>query len=127
MWIQPFENYTESALKIMDIENRKLSTSPKLDKQNMEGDEQPYASPEAFRSAMCTLLYFSNRMPEIQSTMRRLCKRLVNPTAQAGRQLVKLLKYLKGAMGMATFFPEHGVADRIEGYVPGRWLGMRRF
>ena len=34
---------------------------------------------------------------------------------------MKLLRYLKGAMGMATFFPEHGVADRIEGYVDGDW------
>ena len=53
-----------------------------LDKQSMEGDEQPYVSPEAFRSATCTLLYLSKRMPEIQSTMRWLCKRLVNPTCR---------------------------------------------
>ena len=60
-------------------------------------------------------------MPEIQSALRWLCKRLVTPTIRAGRQLIKLLRYLTGARNLATFFPEHGVPDRIEGYLDGDW------
>ena len=41
-------------------------------------------------------------MPEIQSTLRWLCKRLVTPKFQAGRQLIKLLRYLKGASDLIS-------------------------
>ena len=71
--------------------------------------------------ATCTLLYLSKRVPEIQSTVRWLCKWLINPTVKAGRQLIKLLCYLKGSSHLATYFPEHGVVDRIEGFLDGDW------
>ena len=88
MWMQVFPKYTENALRIMGMENCNASTSPKLDKQFIEGDAEDYDKPENYRSATCTLLYSSKRTPETQSTLRWLCKRLLKPNVQSGRQLV---------------------------------------
>ena len=108
MWVQPVDKYMERALEIMGMEKCNVSTSTKLDKAKMDGDDEPYDRPELYRSATCTLLYAAKRRPDIQATVRWLCKRLMNPTMKSAKQLVKLLRYLKGAMEMATFFPVHG-------------------
>ena len=46
MWAQPFNKYVERALKIMGMEKCNASTSPKLDKAKMEGDDEPHDRPE---------------------------------------------------------------------------------
>ena len=121
MWIQPFSKYVERALEIMGMEKCNASKRPKLDKANMEGDDEPYDRPQLYKSTTCTLLYAAKRQPESQSTVRWLCKRLANPTNKSGRQLVKLLRYLKGQPDLATFFPVEGKVDHIEGFLDGDW------
>ena len=97
------------------------SMSPKLDKATMDGDDDPCEQAALFRTAVCTLLCVSKRQPEIQSTVRWLCKRLKNPTKKAWRQLVKLARYMKGSRNLATFFPTEGQVTHIAGYVDGDW------
>jgi hypothetical protein len=60
-------------------------------------------------------------MPEIQSTVRWLCKRLKNPDMKSWRQLVKLTRYMKGSRGLSTFFPAQGEVTHIAGFLDGDW------
>ena len=121
MWIQTHEKYVTKVLEMMSMSTCNASTSPKLDKATMDDDEVPCEKPALFRTAVCTLLYASKRKPEIQSTVRWLCKRLKAPDQKAWRQLVKLCRYMKGSQGLATFFPRHGEASHIVAYLDGDW------
>ena len=75
----------------------KGSVSPKLDKANMEGDDEELDENQTarFRSSVLTLLYLSNERTDIQSTVRHLCTKLQSPTALDMRQLKRLLRYVK--------------------------------
>ncbi len=53
--------------------------------------------------------------------MRRLYKRLKSPTKTGWRQVVKLVRYMKGSRRMATFFPAEGQATPIAAYADGDW------
>ena len=53
--------------------------------------------------------------------MRWLCKRLTAPDAKAGRQLTKLVRYLKGSQDLGTFFPSEGRVSQIDAYLDGDW------
>ncbi len=53
----------------MDMTNCNSSPSPKLNKQNMDGDSDDYKDPAAYRSTICTLLYLAQRRPDIQATV----------------------------------------------------------
>ena len=66
-------------------------------------------------------MYASKRKPEIQSTVRWLCKRLKSPTWKSWRQLVKLVRYLKGSGNLATFFPRSGEVTQITRFLDGYW------
>ncbi len=66
------------------------------------------------------MLYASKKQPEIQSTVRWLCKRLKDPTKTAWRQLVKLARYMKGSVNLATS-PAQGKVSHIAGCVDGNW------
>ena len=96
MWIKPFDKYTERALDLMGMVSCNTSSCPKLDKQHLEGDEKDLEESSVYRSALCTLLHLAQRRPDIQSTVRWLCNRLMKPNVQSDRQLRKLLRYLKG-------------------------------
>ena len=101
----------------------KPSTSPKLDKSNMEGDDEPFHDAALYRTVTCKLIYPAKRRGDIQSTVRWLCKRLRNPDVKAGRQLTKLLRYLQGTKHLANYFPKEGAVDKIEGFCDGDWAG----
>ena len=121
MWIQAFDKYVTKVLELLGMNNCNSSTSPKLDKAHLDGDELPCEDGAKFRTAVCTLLYVSKRQPEIQSTVRWLCKRLKDPTGKAWRQLIKLVRYMKASRGLATFFPCDEEIRQISGYVDGDW------
>ena len=80
MWIQTHDKYVAKVLDMLGMTNCNVSTSPKLDKAHMDDDDMPCEKAALFRTAVCTLLYASKRKPEIQSTIRWLCKRLKSPT-----------------------------------------------
>ncbi len=101
--------------------NCNSSPSPKLDKQHMDGDDEAYNEPAVYRSTVCTLFYLAQRRPDIQATVRWLCKRLMKPDVKSGRQLVKLLRYLKGAKDIATYFLADDQDLVIRGYADGDW------
>ena len=63
MWIKPFDKYTERALDLMGMVGCNTSTSPRLDKQIMEGDENDLEESSVYRSAVCTLLYLAQQRP----------------------------------------------------------------
>jgi hypothetical protein len=83
MWIQSCGKYVSKVLEIMGMQDCNPSTSPKLDRAHMEGDDDPCEKAALFRTGVCTFLYVPKRQPEIQSTVRWLCKRLKNPTKKA--------------------------------------------
>ena len=72
---------------------------------------------------MCRLIFVAKRRPDIQSTIRWLCKRLKSPNVKAWRQLVKLMRYIQGTRDMATYFPADEVATKIEAFSDGDWGG----
>ena len=47
IWIKPLDKYTARALELTCMENCNPSTSPKLDKPQMEGDEVELSTDEA--------------------------------------------------------------------------------
>ncbi len=73
------------------------------------------------RSTVCTLLYLAQRRPDIQATVRWLCERLTKPDVKSGRQLIKLLRYLKGAKDVATYLPANNKDMVIKGFAGGDW------
>ena len=117
--VKPFDKYIDRALELANMAECNPSTSPKLDRVNLPDDEEDHHDAALYRSVVCTLLYVSKRMVEIQATMSWLCKRLHSPNKKAARQLHKLLRYLKGARGNATFYPRAGEVKSIEGYLDG--------
>ena len=123
IWAKPFEKYIVEALDLMGMTHCKPSTSPKLDKSNMEGDDEPFHDAALYRTVTCKLIYPAKRRRDIQSTVRWLCKRLRNPDVKAGRQLTKLLRYLQGTKHLANYFPKEGAVDKIEGFCDGDWAG----
>ncbi len=63
-WIKGFDKHTDRALELMGMTNCKSSTSPKLDKQHMDGDEEDFKDPGVYRSTARTFLYLARRQPE---------------------------------------------------------------
>ena len=106
----PNKRYLQSAMDKLGMSSCKGSVSPKLDKANMEGDDEELDEDQTtrFRSSVLTLLYLSNERTDIQCTVRHLCTKLKNPTALEMRQLKRLLRYVKGTEDMATVFEVHG-------------------
>ena len=92
----PNKKHLQSALKKLEMSDRKGSVSPKLDNPCIEGDSEELGESQAsrFRSAVLTL-YLSNERADIQSTVRLLCTKLKSPTALEMRQLKRLLRYVK--------------------------------
>ena len=123
MWVQSLPKYQESVLKMMDMENCKPPTSPKLDKANEEGyiDKIDAEQASLYRSAVLTILYFSRRRPDLQATTRWMCKRFQQPDRTSWRQLKKVCRYLVHSSDLATFFPAEGISDTIDGYLDGDW------
>lgn len=121
LWVIPLAKYTETVLELLGMQGCNPSTSPKLDKKDMDGDREPCADPATYRSAVCTALYLAKRRPDLQSTVRWLCKRLKEPDVQSWRQLVKMARYMKGTKDMATFYPAEGPVTHIGGYLDGDW------
>ena len=83
----PNKRYLQSAMDKLGMSDCNGSVSPKLDKANMEGDDEELDEDQTtrFRSSVLTLLYLS-------------------PTALEMRQLKRLLRYVKGTEDMATVF-----------------------
>ena len=106
----PNKRYLQSALDKLGMSNCKGSVSPKLDKANLEGDDEELDEDQKtrFRSSVLTQLYLSNERTDIQSTVRHLCTKLQSPTTLEMRQLKRLLRYVKGTEDMATVFEVHG-------------------
>ena len=121
MWVQPLGRYFEAVLEMMGMKDCKAATSPKLDKANEDGDSEPCDGPQLYRSAVCTLLYPARRRPDLQSVVRWMCKRLMNPDRKSWRQLVKTVRYIKGTQDLATFMLAEGSLIGITGYLDGDW------
>ena len=77
----PCERYIEESLSAYKMQDCKMSTSPKIEKDTMPEDEQLLDEAEAstLRSVVCRLLYLSSERPDIQSTVRALWKNLKSP------------------------------------------------
>ena len=56
IWAKPFEKYIVEALDLMGMTHCKPSTSPKLDKSNMEGDDEPFHDAALYRTVTCKLI-----------------------------------------------------------------------
>ena len=82
---KPHDKYIEESLKILKMENCNPSTSPKLDRSNMEGDDNLCEKAANYRTVVCKLIYLSKRRPDIKSTVRWLCKKLKDPTQKHWR------------------------------------------
>ena len=121
MWVKELDKYETSVLTMMQMKDCRTSTSPKLEKQTEPGDDDPCEHPELHRSAVCTILYMTKRRPDLQATMRWMCKRLRNPNQKSWRQLVKTVRYIKGSRDLATFMPKAGKSDIIEAFFDGDW------
>ena len=91
----------------------------------MEGDDELIDDDKAklFRTVVCRMIYVSKHRPDIQSTIRWLCRRLKNPNMQSWRQLVKLMRYLRGTVDMCTYYPADGEVDGIHAYFDSDWGG----
>ena len=61
IWVQPYEKYFLNALEAVNMDKCNASTSPKLDKAHLDGDDEPHPTPEKYRSSVCSLLYLSKR------------------------------------------------------------------
>ena len=123
MWVK--ELVRSSVLTMMQMKDCRPSTSPKLEKQAEPGDDDPCEHPEPYRSAVCTILHMTKRRPDLQATARWLCKRLRDPNQKSWRQLVKVVRYIKGSRDLAAFHAESRQAGQHRG-LP-RWrLGLRR-
>ena len=79
----------------------------------MPGDSDDYPYGAVYRTVTCILVFGVRRRPDCQSTIQWMCKRLQNATSKAGRQMVKLLRYMKGTKDLATFLPVDGLLDKI--------------
>jgi hypothetical protein len=90
--------YIDSALEVMGLSKCNPSTSPKVDKDVMPGDEIELEQAEVgpYRTATCKLIYLSRRRWDIQAAVRILCTQLKTPTRYTQRVLIKLLRYLAG-------------------------------
>ena len=110
----PNKRYLQSAMDKLGMSDCKESVSPKLDKANMEGDNEELDEDQTarFRSLVLTLLYLSHERADIQSTVCHLCTKLQSPTALEMRQLKRLLRYVKGTEDMATVFDMRDDSDR---------------
>jgi hypothetical protein len=104
-WIKDFGKCADRRLELTGMTNCSSSTSPKLDKQNMDGDDEDLKDLEVYRSTVRLLRHLAQRRPDTQSTVRWLCKRLTKPNVQSDQQLMKLLRYLKGARDLVR---QHG-------------------
>ena len=126
----PNNKHLQSALKKLEMSDRKGSVSPKLDKSCIEGDNEELNEEQAsrFRSAVLTLLYLSNERTDIQSTVRWLCTKLKSSTVLEMRQLLRLLRYVKNTEDMCTVFEMRDNSDRrgrtvkrLEVYTDSDW------
>ena len=121
MVVHPHVRCIEESLKIMGLEQCNPSNSPKLDKENISGDEKLFEQAAEYHTVVCKLINLSNQRPDIQSTMRWLCEELHIPTVKQGRQLIKLCRYLKGTKNLATRLPVDGQVTQIDGFPDGDW------
>ncbi len=58
-WIQEFGIYVSKVLELPSREDCNASPSPKLDKAQIDGDDDPCEQAALFRTAVCTLLRMS--------------------------------------------------------------------
>ena len=119
--MKELDKYETSVLTMMQMKHCRPSRSPKLEKQTEPGYDDPCEHPELYRSGVCTILYMTKRRPDLQATMRWMCKRLRNPNKKSRRQLVKTVRYIKGPRDLATFLPKAGKPDIIEAFLDGDW------
>ena len=94
MWVKELDKYASSVLTMMRMKDCRPSTSSKFEKQTEPGDDDPCEQPELYRSAVCSILFLTERKPDLQATARWLCKRL-DPNQKSWRQLVKTVSYIK--------------------------------
>ena len=108
------KRYLQSAMDMLGMSDCKWIGSPKLDKANMEDDNEKLDEDQTgrFRSSVLTRLYLSNERTDIQSTVRHLCTKLQSPAALEMRQLKRLLSNVKGTEDMATEFEVRDDSDR---------------
>jgi hypothetical protein len=98
----PSTKYIITALEAMGMQNCNESTSPKLDKSWMEGDDELLDDERSknYKTATCKLIFLSRKRWDIQHPVRTCCQYLKAPSKFADRQLVKLLRYLKGTLNV---------------------------
>ena len=88
----------------------------------MPEDELILSEAEAstLRSVVCRLLGLSSERPDIQSTVRALCKNLKVPLKGDERRVKKLLRYLQGTRRMGTRYRRSEALD-INVYTDSDW------
>ncbi len=64
MWIKAFDKYASTASELMGVTNCTSSTSPKLDKQHLDGDDDDLKVPGVYRSKVFMLLHLAPRRPD---------------------------------------------------------------
>ena len=121
MWVKELDKYETSVLTMMQMKDFRPSKSPKLEKQTEPGDDDPCEHPELYKSTVCTILYMTKRRPDLQASMRWMCKRLRNPNKKSWGQLVKSVRLIKGSRDLATFMPRASKQDTIEAFLDGDW------
>ena len=97
-WVKKLDKYESSVLTMMLM--KACRHRPKLEKQTEPGDDDPCEQPELCRSAVCTVPHMTKRRPG-------------DPNQKSWRQLVKMVRYIKGSRDLATFIPREQ-ASRTE-------------
>lgn len=99
------QTYIQDLLKKTGMENcasvhTPLSASTDLDDEQ----SQPFANVTEYRRLLGSLLFISNRRPDLSFAVNRLCKYLANPKIVHYESAKRILRYLKGSTFLSLIF-----------------------
>ena len=98
LFTTPSSKYGDDCLEAYGMKECKPSNSPKLEKEDMLGDEVLLEEEEAsrFKSCTCRLSYLASERPDLQAVVGIMCEDLKASSVKSERQMKKTLRYVQG-------------------------------
>ena len=123
LYTTPSAKYGDDCLEAYGMKDCKPSNSPKLEKEDMPGDEALLDDDAAsrFKSCTCRLSYLASERPDLQAVVGIMCKDLKGPMVKSERQMKKVLRYVQGTRECSNFCPFDAKLDGISVFTDGDW------
>ena len=118
--------HAEFMIEELGLKDAKPVVSPGEDAAEEEmSEELDEWQPQRFRSLAARSKYQSADRPDIQYSVKELCRCVSKPTKRSWEALRRLVKFLVGKPRLVWRYQWEGQLDEVDGYSDSNWAGCK--